>query len=484
MRLSPVVRVSFASWLVVLAACGNGGSGSTADLAYRNSVEERPAGYGGPAFELSHDYPDEDPGDCRRANACPWLGVDIDIADPDWATGGWREYMDAVLAHLREGQDPNLMPGWATDVGRQTRWFHVPWMAYDPSTGREFIHGLTNERTAHIEDLTGTGGTSLRGATGGIQLPGFETWAFGVYNVWGGYTLGQMWNDGGEPGVSADGIPEGLPFKEGTLVVKLLFTTATRSDAAYLEGSPEWLANRHVLEETGSDTTSSPASAPGTGTAPTTAPGGITLAYDPIERAPQPVHLVQMDVATRDERTPTKWVYGTFAYNGTLPGAAWWERMSPLGTQWGSDPQWWPATAASGDASETALAPINIYEHEGCKTTSGNQPTDRQKRLAGPVDNRVSSCMACHSAAYAGAIGRPWRDDEVPPIFFASLCQPSGGSSESDNARYFANYPFASPGNFTRYTGYPDAVSLDTSLQIQIALRQYGCFKETNAPCT
>lgn len=473
------------SSFVILAACGGSNGPSAADIGFRGSGDERPAGYTGPAFELSRDYPEDDPGDCRQAGACPWLQVEIDVDDTDWSTGGWDRYMKAILDHLVEGQEPDLQPAWNVDVDGSTRWFHVPWMAYDPSSGREFIHGLTNERTAHLEDFVGSGGAPLRGAAtnGGISisgLPGFETWAFGVYNAWGGYTLGQMWGDDGRPRVDDGDIPRGLPFAEGTLVVKLLFTTATHLDAPYLEGSPEWLANRHVLVEAGSD--SSGSASPTTATTPTTA-GGVTLQYDSTIRAPQPVRLVQMDVAARDERTPTKWVYGTFGYNGTLEGRAWWERMSPLGTQWGADPERWPATTTSGDAQETSLAPINIYEHEGCRTVATGTPTMDQKRLAGPVDNRVSACMACHGAAYAGPLGEVWRPADYPPIFFASLCAPSGRASQSQNTSYFGNYPFTAAGQFTEYPGFASAKALDTSLQIQIALRQYGCFNATGSAC-
>jgi hypothetical protein len=34
-------------------------------------------------------------------------------------------------------------------VAGKTRWFNVPWMAYDPTVGREFVHG-TPMNAPHI----------------------------------------------------------------------------------------------------------------------------------------------------------------------------------------------------------------------------------------------------------------------------------------------------------------------------------------------
>jgi hypothetical protein len=69
-----------------------------------------------------------------------------------------------------------------------------------------------------------------------------------------------------------------------------------------------------------------------------------------------------------------------------------WDRLRPLGAQWGSDPGTFPAVPKekSQPLRETVLAPIDIPEHYGC-----------QKRLAGVVDQANSSCVSCHMAAYA-----------------------------------------------------------------------------------
>ena len=114
--------------------------------------------------------------------------------------------MQSVLAYVREGQDPQLTheAGFVSEVNGETRWYHVPWMAYDPTAGREFIHGTTNERTAHLSDFIGDGrdfgvhSLPELSAECMAQYPhGFETWAVGMYNPWGGWSVGQVCGDTG-----------------------------------------------------------------------------------------------------------------------------------------------------------------------------------------------------------------------------------------------------------------------------------------------
>ncbi|MFW6175475.1 MAG: hypothetical protein ACOC7L_01500 [Acidobacteriota bacterium] len=429
-----------------------------ADLAYRDAVSGPPPGWSGPVFELSHDYPTTDPGACPP-ETCPWLAMDVDFSDPSPTWGPpWSDYLQAIFDYVKEGQD--LSPeGWNTAVGGETRWYHVPWMAYDPKVGREFVHGFTNERTAYLSDFLGSGegafgAHTLPLAEGGSTEEEFESWAVGFYNPWGGHAIGGTWGRDGEPVMSGNPAqPAGLPFPEGTVVAKILFTAATPDDVYYLEGSPEWTADRH------------------------TQVGGC-------EREPQPVRLVQMDVAVVDERAPTRWVYGTFGYDGTLEGSSPWDRMAPLGLQWGNDPESFPAVAEaeSRPVHQSVLAPVDIYEHFGCNA-----------RLAGPVDNKKSACLACHGGGYvarpAGSIsemappcepgsGEPC--NHVPQIFgFDGLCT----EASPENANYFANVTYPEP-----YTGdgYPNTFSTDTSLQLQVAFMQYGVYNTNGQPnaCT
>ena len=444
---------------------------SAAQLAFRNAVKGPPPGWTGPVFQLSRNYPASVAGDCKE---CTWLTLDVNFspkfpppAENTFVSGKWAEYLQRILDYVKQGQDPQFgnTPGFQINVGGKTRWFNVPWMAYDPTVGREFVHGTTNERTAHLRDLMHPPRTNVheqRPPVGVHGLPsvtascvkdypaGFETWAVGYYNDWGGMAIGKAIPKTGKPQVvdyMGTPMPAGLPFPQGTVVVKFLTTTAPPDCVPYLKGSPEWQIDRHVLNPQ-------------------------TKKYA-CERAVQISRIVQVDVAVSDSRSPTGWVYGTYAYSAEQPGSTFWDRLLPLGVQFGSDPWTFPAVPKSESipAQESILNPaVNIYEHFGCNN-----------RLAGPVDNSQSSCMSCHGSAFAAPKGAlSVMGVNVPPSFgFAGMCT----QYSIANAGYFAN--IVAPQKFSTGT-FPDAIPLDTSLQLEVAFQQYGQFNTAKAPaaCT
>src|SRR6185312_17078464 len=98
------------------------------------------------------------------------------------------------------------------------------------------------------------------------------------------------------------------------------------------------------------------------------------------------------------------------------------------------------------------------FQHMGC-----------QGRLAGPVDNPQSSCMSCHASAYAAKPGAlSVMGQNVPPSFgFDGLCT----AYSVDNAAYFQTT--RPPQSFPNGK-FPHAMSLDTSLQLEVAMQQFG----------
>ena len=314
---------------------------SAAVPAFRNTVKPPPPGWTGPVFKLSRDYPTAVSGNCAE---CTWLKVDVNFkpqfpppAGNQWASGKWDEYLKRILDYVKQGQDPQFgnTPGFQISVSGKTRWFNVPWMAYDPTAGREFVHGTTNERTAHLNDLVDPRTKKLKTAqtVNAVNFPagmsqscknqfpaGFETWAVGYYNDWGGVSLGKAIPKSGEPQIASylgTKMPAGLPFPEGTVVVKFLTTNAPPDCVPYLKGSPEWQIDRHVLNTQ-------------------------TNTYT-CQRQVQISRIVQVDVAVTDSRSPTGWVYGTYAYSADQPGTTFWDHLLPLGIEYGSDPWTFPA---------------------------------------------------------------------------------------------------------------------------------------------
>lgn len=437
--------------------------GQAAEYAYRNATTAPPPGWTGPVFELSHDYPRQHPGTCPET-VCTWLALDVEFPNgvaptaPDWSQPVWNEYISRILRYLQEGQDAQLSnaAGFRAEVNGRTRWFHVPWMAYDPTAGREFVHGLTNERTAHLADLLGDevgdgegSGTHLLEGTlpscAQRNVHGFESWSVGFYNEWGGWSLGQAFGPDGRPRVGeymGTPMPEGLPFPEGTVVAKVLTTSAPVDCVPFLVNSPEWQVDRHAQDASGRYT---------------------------CEREVQMSRVVQVDVAVVDLRSPTRWVYGTFAYDGTVQGDDFWDRLVPVGLQWGADPLSFPAVpqAQSRPVQQSVLNhAMRTFQHFGCNG-----------RLAGPVDNALSSCVSCHSSAFAAPGGAPSvMGTNVPDSFgFPGICT----VNSRDNENYFQT--IAAP---MSYSGgqFPDALSLDTSLQLAVAFTEYGYYNTQGAP--
>ena len=308
-----------------------------------------PDGWTGRVFELSQDYPVQQP----ESEELPW--DDISFVDNPW------DYLRAVLDYGVEGNDA---PGVDWDVAKnQIRtWYHAPWL-HTGCAGREFIRGLTRERTSRPDEL----------------YPGvedyFDNWAVGIYSAPGGYVLGRVWNTAsGEPD------PALSVFPVGTVALKLLFTTATPSDVPFLEGSLEWEANIY----------------PNIGANPCGVP-------ERPARVNRKVYLLQIDVAIRDRRKnrSTGWVFGTFIYDGASTGTRVWDRMAPVGLMWTNDP----------DESSEILRE-GAFNNDDLKDTILNQdliagpdhPANAARmthfglggRLNGPVDNPISSCMSCH----------------------------------------------------------------------------------------
>jgi hypothetical protein len=467
---------------------------TTASLAFRDSVDTHPAAK--PHFRLSHSYPKVIPSNCKE---CKWLQLQVDFSahlqekntgssqEQDWQHGPWQEYLRLLLDYVKEGQDPNLSDqvGFQTTVHGRTRWFNVPWMAYDLTVGREYLHGTTNERTARLSELTPGSNRLLqpnfriarhadpnfRGA-GVLALLsqqidacssnpyGYETWSVGFYNEWGGYSIGKAFPPTGKPTIvdyMGTKMPDGLPFPEGTVVVKILTTTADADCVEALRGAPEWEVNRHVFDR--------------------------NKGYQ-CQRTVQTTRVLQVDVAAVDHRSPTRWVYGTFAYDGrqTKEGDSFWDRLVPVGLQWGADPWSFPAVPqeASLPLQQTVLNPQSesLMSHYGCPTAKpGGKLNLYNQRLSGPVDNEASSCISCHSSAYAAPHGAPsTMGTNVPASFgFDGMCQ----QYSLDNAAYFQNQipPQHFPGG-----RFPDSMSLDTSLQLEVAFDQYGRFATDGAP--
>ncbi len=350
--------------------------------AYRASVEAPPAGWQGPRFTLSHDYPAQKPAP-PAGGRYPWERVDF-AKEP-------RRYIAAILGYARNGLEA---ANW--DAASQTppRFFHAPWMSSgtEDGTGRECFHGMTRERTVSQSELVRGGSTALK----------YKNYAVGYYNDVGAWTFGRTFADAAHPDLGA------ARFENGAMSFKLLFTTAPVAEVPSLAGSLEWDCD--VFD----------------------AAAG--------KRMPVKVHLLQVDVAVRDQRNAlTGWVFGTFAYDAAAPGASPIDRLEPVGLVWGDDPG---VSPAAGSLQQCWINPaIGTYQHLGWAG-----------RLNGPVDNPKSSCLSCHSKAQE-------------PAAVAMLPPPTATVAEA--LTWFTNVRAGEAFS-------PGSRSLDYSLQLGVGVVQAG----------
>lgn len=325
-------RISWAALVAVSSFCC-----AAASAQFPDARDTPPAGWAGPVFKLKQDYPQTLPAVGSR----PWMSFDFRTQP--------NEYIKAVLDYALEG---NKQVDFVVQDNTTRGWYHAPWM-HVGAAGREFVRGLTRERSSRPGELAPT------------QTGTFENWAVSVYNPRGGYTLGRVWKDPDAPN------PSVAKFPVGAVSVKLIFTEAPVSQVPYLAGSVEWQADINRSRNTN----------------------------------PRPtLRLLQVDVAVRDSRaaSTTGWVFGTFVYDGNAPGATPWDRLVPVGLMWGNDPT---RVGTSQALQQTKInAGLQIPQHLGF-----------EKRLNGPVDNPRSSCLSCHSTAQVQTdLSRPTRA-AIPP---------------------------------------------------------------------
>lgn len=308
-----------------------------------------------PTFELSQDYPqffDEENFDQ------PWKTIDF--------KKDYKAYMQLVLDYCIEG---NLAVDFKGQDNKVRKWYNAPWLDDDgnnpensnakQNSGREYHHGLTREITINACTL------------GPKQVNNYQTWAIAYYNEPGGYTIGQVWKDPENPNEDLSDFPE------GTVCFKLLLTETPLEEAPYLENSLTWTANIFVP------------------------------ANEKKKRFDKTVRLVQLDIAIKDDRASTGWVYGTFTHNAAAGGAPedWVSRLVPVGLMWGDDSQ------------DTSMLNITDQYNPSLKQSIVNQELllannpnrapnavfvthlGQGGRINGPVDNPISSCISCHARA-------------------------------------------------------------------------------------
>lgn len=373
-------------------------------------------------FELSQCYPQQ-----LTDETLPWVvdGRELNYRSASEA----RAYLGAILKYAYAG---NLEVNWIVQRNQPVRWFHAPWLHFG-GTGREPLHGLTYELA------------SEPGALDIQQKRSVQNWAVSVYNARGGFVLGQVWKGVRHPNPDTLPHPEASVFPNGTVAIKLLFTEATKDEVRYLSGQEGFEWEAYIYENIPKD----------------------PRRPDPTaRRRVERLRLLQVDVAVRDDRALTRWVFGTFIYNdhltvppypGCEPKESPWCKVVPVGLMSGNDPTLTAEEPSpSNPPAESIFIDAGMLPTELLEANKGRVGLGRGGRLNGPVDDKKSSCLSCHATA-------SWPQfDRVPPQ----------GLATEKQMYWFRNFNVGAAGS-GKQSFWPGTEALDYSLQLSSGLRNF-----------
>jgi hypothetical protein len=319
-------------------------------LDHRDSVPPSSA-YNGPLFTLSHNYPDS----ASPIVNAPWQQA---LKGQPISSANALAYVDALKKYVSPSITSFLFNrnNWNAD---SAGWYQEPW------TG------------AIRESIMGSYVGSGFGAGTFTSLPiDMTTYVLTFYDKRAAYTLNRLWGKTAEqPNLQNNA----AQFVEGSVIVKFAFSTANY---------PQWSVMQNALTFPIYDTG--------------------TAYFDPIYKV-RPVSFFQFDIIVKDSKTAPKtgWVFSTLVYNKDAAGKTAWDKMVPLGAQWGNDPN---VNSTKNPGQPLAENVINPAAPQYSTQTLGwggrlSGPNDGAVIPIASVDGKIitnlqaSSCMSCHLSA-------------------------------------------------------------------------------------
>lgn len=366
----------------LLASCSEKGA-STAYLSSFPSHEDTlPDSYQGDVFQLRQDYPVTMPTTDK-----PWEAINFKT-EPE-------RYLQFIKSYLYQGM---AQADWRPGKNQEIAWYHMPWVTQG-RRAREGVRGLNRNADVKPFELSPE------------QSQPQQKWELSFYNDYAGFQIGKVWRN-----PDLKGAPDLMQteFPEGSFIAKFVFITGSDQQLPFMQGAPSVMANIHRAINRNS---------------------GKKVA---------PVRLVQMDFAIRDKRADetTSWVMGAYVYDKDATGQGW-DKMVPIGLQWGNDPEITPSMIQKGaNLKETILMP-KIPDYAAKRMGYGG-------RLNGPLDQLGSSCLGCHSMAQ-------WPN----PLNKTPL-----GNTEQEKQYYFRNLKPDEPFEANK-------TSLDYQLHLENSFRSY-----------
>ena len=321
-----------------------------------NGAIPPPGTYTGPLFKLNHAWPAQPLPPLAHA---PWQEA---IKNGHITVQNASAYADALKAAVATNAR-NLIMHYDTWDAAKAGWYNEPWLG----SQREAIRGTYEAGEFGPAIFPGTG---LRAT--------FNTHVLTYYDARAAYTLRKFWNEAAmQPNLQT----AAAQFTEGAIVVKAAVFASEDTNQPLnwwdaMNGAQVW--SMYLGVGSSGNTTPPPQVWPG--------------------------YVAQFDIIVKDSQSSprTGWVFMTLVYDSRLPGDVW-DKMVPLGVQWGNDPQ------ANRDG-----IPLEENWNNPRAPLYSTQTLGWGGRLSGPNDgarndiavNGVvmknapdSSCMSCHSTS-------------------------------------------------------------------------------------
>jgi hypothetical protein len=373
-----------------------------------NNGNVPPSGeYSGPLFTLNHAWPTQP---LPRLKDAPWqAAINNGTITPQNAAAYAAALKDYVTADGRA-----LTMDYAHWDAAKARWYNEPWLG----SQREAIHGTY---------LAGEFGPGIFPGTG--LKATFNTHVLTYYDERAAYTLYKVWHDSAlAPAI----VTKNTQFDEGAVIVKAAVFASEdpkqpRGWWTAMDGAQEW---------------------------------PMYIGVGPSSQDPSPPpqvwpgYIAQFDIIVKDSQSAPKtgWVFMTLVYDKDAPGD-FWDKMVPLGAQWGNDPQ---ATSAADPLVENWNNPkAPLYSTQtlgwGGRLTGPNDGGRNDIAVNGKVlpNEPDSSCISCHSTSqwnvkahkmvtfllpsFPSPTGPGFQlcgDDGKPNPNGSNICSPAPGSSE------------------------------------------------------
>jgi hypothetical protein len=378
--------------------------------------------YSGPLFKLSHDWPGDPLPPMQHA---PWQDA---IGNKPITVDNASAYADALKAAVADNARQLIMHYDQWDAAK-AGWYNEPWLG----SLREAIRGTYPAGTFGPSIFPGTG---LRTT--------FDTHVLTYYDQRAAYSLQHFWGDSAmKPTLET----ANAQFQEGAIIVKAAVFASTDPKLKLgwwdaMEGAQAWDMYLPVGKQT----------------MPQVWPG----------------YVAQFDIIVKDTQSSptTGWVFMTLVYDKDAPGDDPWDKMVPLGVQWGNDPQATEAGMPLKENWNNPAAPLYATQTLGWggRLTGPNDGGRNDIAVDGKVMRNApdSSCMSCHSTAQWN-VARHRMDSFLLPSFATDappgfqlcgddgkpnpngdvICSPAPGSKEW--MKWFQNRPGTEamdPGSF------------------------------------